>query len=183
MRVQLLGCAALFVAACAKNPSPSHFGSDSDLDHSAAASKDDEASSAGANAISERVVQQLIANFQRVHFDTDSSSISQAGRAALDENAAILQSYTTIRIEVQGHADERGTIDYNIALGQRRAEAVTHYLSRLGVAPSRLHATSFGEERPLQSGHGEATWSTNRRAEFLLTWGGHSSVRGTVPLL
>ena len=128
-----------------------------------------------------QVVKRLAANFKRVMFDTDSSSISPDGRAALDENAAILQSHLDIRVEVQGHADARGTVDYNLALGQRRAQAVTHYLSRLGVAPSRLHAMSFGEETPSVPGVGEAAWSANRRAEFRLTWGDTGSVQGTVP--
>jgi len=114
----------------------------------------------------EEAVDQLAANFARIHFELDSSSLDGESKRLLEANAAILQEYPDIRIEVQGHADERGTTDYNLALGMRRAEAVRGYMLQLGIAPSRVTTISFGEERPLAEGSGESVWARNRRAEF-----------------
>lgn len=111
-------------------------------------------------------IRQLADNFSRVHFALDSSSLDSEARRLLDQNAAILQRHADLRIEIQGHADERGTTDYNVALGMRRAAAVRDQITRMGVSPSRVNTISFGEERPLASGAGERIWSQNRRAEF-----------------
>lgn len=124
-------------------------------------------------------VQQLIRNFERVHFETDSSSLSDDSRQALDTNAKILQGNTEVRVQIQGHADERGTSDYNLQLGNSRADSVKKYLVSLGVASSRLEVISYGEEMPAKQGHNEAAWSANRRAEFVVTWG--QGVQGTAP--
>ncbi len=126
----------------------------------------------------QEAVKQLIANFERVHFALDSSSLDASAKAALDENARILQAHVGIRVEVQGHADERGTVDYNISLGQRRADSVARRLSTMGVMPSRVATVSYGEERPRASGSSETAWSENRRAEFRVMSG--SGVSGTV---
>ena len=127
----------------------------------------------------QEATEQLLENFQRVFFDTDSSRLSSGSQSALRSNAQILEQFPRIEIEVQGHADERGTIDYNLALGQRRGEAVINFLRREGVAPSRLKVVSYGEERPLASGSGQTAWAKNRRAEFRVL-NGDASVVGTV---
>jgi peptidoglycan-associated lipoprotein len=119
-------------------------------------------------------------NFRRVYFDFDSAALSGDTQSALAENAAILQSFPQLQVEVQGHADERGTTDYNIALGERRAEAVKKYLLTSGAAAGQLRVVSFGEERPAESGEGEVYWSKNRRAEFRVLDNGGKPVRGTV---
>lgn len=124
-------------------------------------------------------VRQLLENFSRVHFETDSSSLDGGGKAALEANATILNRYPDLRVEIQGHADERGTIDYNLSLGQRRANAVVGYLSSLGVSSVRLMVVSFGEERPLEQGAGEVAWAQNRRAEFRVI-GAPENIQGTV---
>lgn len=124
-------------------------------------------------------VQQLVANFTRVHFETDDSSLSSESKSALDTNAKILQTNTEVKIQIQGHADERGTSDYNLQLGNSRADSVKKYLAAMGVASSRLEIISFGEEMPAKRGHNEAAWSANRRAEFVVTWG--QGVQGTAP--
>ena len=80
---------------------------------------------------------------------------------------------------MQGHTDERGTTDYNLALGDRRANAVKDYLVGAGIGPSRLTIVSYGEELPAASGSNERAWSQNRRAEFVVTWGGEGEVKGT----
>lgn len=131
-----------------------------------------------ADADREAAVQQLLENFQRVHFALDSSSLTDDAKAALTANAAILGDHPDLRVEVQGHADERGTVDYNLALGQRRAKRVTDWLTSQGVPTGRLRTVSYGEELPLVSGRDERAWSKNRRAEFRIT-AGSSAVVGT----
>lgn len=101
-----------------------------------------------------------------VNFDYDASGLTGAAKSTLDANMACFQQVTG-QIRVEGHCDDRGTIDYNLALGQRRAESVRQYLVSGGVGSSRIQTTSFGEEKPLDAGHNEAAWSKNRRAEIL----------------
>lgn len=134
---------------------------------------------APAPAVVPEPVVQMARNFQRVYFDLDSATLASDSKAALDENVALMQANPNIKVELQGHADERGTTDYNLALGQRRADAVRRYLGAKGIAGSRFSVVSFGEERPLQSGSFENAWSQNRRAEFRITWGEGAAVRGT----
>lgn len=124
-------------------------------------------------------VQSLRDNFQRVYFDVDSSDLNADTKAMLDANVGILQTHPDVKIQVQGHADERGTIEYNLALGNRRAEAVCGYLEGAGIASSRLTVISFGEEKPAVVGSYESAWSKNRRAEFVITWG--NNVTGSAP--
>ena len=86
-----------------------------------------------------------------------------------------------MKVEIQGHADERGTTEYNLALGQKRAAAVRQFLLAEGVAPSRLSTISYGEEKPRAAGESETAWAQNRRAEFRITWSGDALVQGTTP--
>lgn len=122
--------------------------------------------------------QELRRNFERVSFDYDSAALDAASKGALARNADILREHPEIRIEVQGHCDERGTTEYNIALGDSRAHTVVSYLSAMGVGASRLEAVSYGEERPLARGQSEPIWSQNRRAEFRVS-GDAEGVAGT----
>ena len=124
-------------------------------------------------------VQEIVKNFQRVYFDFDTASLGSEARSALSDNAALLQQHTAVKIEVQGHADERGTTEYNLALGQKRADSVKRFLSAQGVSASRLSVISYGEERPLEGLSSETAWSKNRRAEFRVTWG-EAPLAGTV---
>lgn len=117
-------------------------------------------------------VEELAANFSRIYFDFDQATIDTDSRGALDTNARIMLNNSDIKVEIQGHADERGTTDYNLALGQKRSDSVKSYLVSAGVAPSRLSSISYGEEQPLDMAHTEIAWSKNRRAEFRITWGG-----------
>jgi peptidoglycan-associated lipoprotein len=100
----------------------------------------------------------------RVFFDFDSVVLSPEATGVLDQQAAWLQQYAGVIVTVEGHADERGTREYNLALGDRRANAVKNYLLALGISPARLLTISYGEERPEDPGHDEAAWSQNRRA-------------------
>ena len=101
-----------------------------------------------------------------VHFDFDKSDIRPDMRAALDAKARFLQEFPSIRVQVEGHCDERGTVEYNIALGHRRSQSSRDYLVSLGVKPSRIDTVSYGEERPADSRSNEAGWAKNRRAKF-----------------
>lgn len=120
------------------------------------------------------VVEPSIAELNRsgvlrtVYFAYDSAELSDETRAALRANAEWLNANRKYRIRVEGHCDERGTVEYNLALGQRRADAARDYLVHLGVDPGRLTTISYGEERPADPGHGEDAWSKNRRAEFVI---------------
>lgn len=112
-------------------------------------------------------VQQIVENFSRVNFDYDSANLTAAGKAALDANARLLQANPGIKVEVQGHADDRGTTEYNLALGQKRAEAVRSRLKLLGVADSQMETVSFGEEKPRATGNDESAWAENRRVDIV----------------
>lgn len=124
-------------------------------------------------------VQQMAKNFERVFFDFDSAALGGDSKQALDENSTIMAQYTDIKLDVQGHADERGTTDYNMALGQKRADSVVQYLLARGVSSSRVRSVSYGEERPLDGRSTETAWAMNRRAEFVITWSGTAPVTGT----
>jgi peptidoglycan-associated lipoprotein len=100
----------------------------------------------------------------RVFFDTDQYDLDDRDRATLDAQAAWLQRNTAVRVTVEGHADERGTRDYNLALGDRRANAAKNYLAARGVSASRMTVISYGKERPEALGSDESAWAQNRRA-------------------
>ena len=104
-----------------------------------------------------------------VFFALDSSDIDPAGKAVLDENAAVLKQHASWVITIEGHCDERGTAEYNLALGDRRASAAVAYLRSLGIGADRLKTVSYGKEFPFDAGHDEAAWSKNRRAHFVIT--------------
>jgi peptidoglycan-associated lipoprotein len=102
-------------------------------------------------------------------FDYDSAELSAEARAVLDANAATLKKYASWTITVEGHCDERGTAEYNLALGERRAVAAQSYLVSLGIPAARLRTVSYGKEFPFDPGHDEAAWAKNRRAHFVIT--------------
>jgi len=103
-----------------------------------------------------------------IHFDFDRYAIRAGDAAILDANARWLNANANQLALIEGHCDERGTNEYNLALGERRAKATMDYLMSRGVAASRITTVSYGEERPLCTGHDEACWSQNRRAQFLV---------------
>jgi peptidoglycan-associated lipoprotein len=102
-------------------------------------------------------------------FPVDSFELNDEGRMIVSANAEVLKKYATWMITVEGHADERGTAEYNLALGEKRANAVKTYLVSLGVSPDRLKVVSYGKEFPFDPGHDESAWSKNRRAHFVIT--------------
>jgi peptidoglycan-associated lipoprotein len=109
-----------------------------------------------------------------IHFEFDMSDIRPDDRTVLDRKAAILGANSGLRVRISGHADERGSDEYNLALGSRRAAAAKTYLVNKGIDASRIETVSFGEERPLDPGHDENAWAANRRDEFEVTAGGQN---------
>ena len=104
-----------------------------------------------------------------VFFETDSYTIGEPSREHIAANASWLNQYSSIKILIEGHCDERNTREYNLALGERRANSVKDYLVFLGISPQRIRTISYGEERPFSIGHDETSWSQNRRSHFVIT--------------
>lgn len=104
-----------------------------------------------------------------VHFDYDKYIIRDEDKPVLDKNAKWLNLNSRVKVVIEGHADERGETEYNLALGDKRAKSVEKYLRSLGVSSNRLSTISYGEEKPVDPGHDETAWSKNRRAEFKIT--------------
>jgi peptidoglycan-associated lipoprotein len=104
-----------------------------------------------------------------IHFVYDSAALTDEARATLEKHALWLQGHREARVTIEGHCDERGTVDYNLALGEQRARATRDYLVSLGVTAQRLRVVSFGKERPLDPGNNEAAWAKNRRAHFAVS--------------
>ena len=107
-----------------------------------------------------------------IHFDYDKAIIRAGDAAVLDQKVAILQANPGLRIRISGHCDERGSDEYNLALGNRRATAAKQYLTSHGIDASRIETASYGEERPIDPGHDESAWAQNRRDEFEILAGG-----------
>jgi peptidoglycan-associated lipoprotein len=116
--------------------------------------------------------QDFVVNVgERVYFDFDQYTVREDAKPILDAQAAWLARYPGVRVRLEGNADERGTREYNLALGARRAEAVRDYLVSRGVAPSRIETISYGKERPIDPGSSEDAWAKNRNAHTALTAG------------
>jgi len=104
-----------------------------------------------------------------VHFNYDQATLTDEARGVLEKHALWMQNHREARVMVEGHCDERGTVEYNLALGAQRAQTARDYLASLGVAADRLRTTSYGKERPLDPGQNEAAWARNRRAHFAVS--------------
>jgi len=103
---------------------------------------------------------------QDVFFDFDKYSLTAEARAKLQADAKLLKEHPDVKVVIEGHCDERGTVEYNLALGQRRADSAYDYLVDLGVSPTQLSTISYGKEKPFALGHDDAAWALNRRAHF-----------------
>lgn len=147
-RVAAVFALALFVAACSQNRNQTQQ---------------------GATALAPGSAQEFVVNVgDRVFFDTDSTTLTPTAQATLQKQAQWLLQYTRYSITIEGHADERGTREYNIALGARRAQAARDYLVSLGVPGSRLRTISYGKERPVAVCNDISCWSQNRRSVTVL---------------
>ena len=134
----------------------------------ACAKKDDQSAMGGASAAPGSQQDFVVNVGDRVFFDTDSSELSDQARGTLDKQAQWLNNYNRYSFTIEGHADERGTREYNIALGARRAETVREYLISRGIAQTRMRTISYGKERPVALCNDISCWSQNRRAVTVL---------------
>ncbi|OYX72158.1 MAG: peptidoglycan-associated lipoprotein [Rhizobiales bacterium 32-66-11] len=146
---------ALALAACANNPDQNAAGG-----------------AGGAGGPPGSPQEFVVAVGDRVFFDTDQTDLSAQARATLDRQAQWLQQYSRYSFIIEGHADERGTREYNIALGARRAQNVRDYLASRGIDPARMRTISYGKERPVAVCNDISCWSQNRRAVTVLNTGG-----------
>lgn len=124
-----------------------------------------ESQQTGTGALEEGVT---ISSLEPIHFAFDEFSLNETAREILSRNATWLKKYANVNIQIEGHCDERGSNEYNIALGERRAKSARDYLVFLGVETGRLSIISYGEEVPIDPGHSESAWAKNRRAEFVV---------------
>src|SRR6266851_3174336 len=115
------------------------------------------------------VAEPTVVPLEPVYFELDSSDLSPVAQKSLDENAALLKRYASWAVTVEGHCDERGTAEYNLALGERRAIAARAYLVSLGISADRLRTVSYGKEFPFDPGHDESAFAKNRRAHVVIT--------------
>jgi peptidoglycan-associated lipoprotein len=111
---------------------------------------------------------QLQGELQKIYFNFDSADLSDDSRSNLSKNAEMLSKRAGVKIRIEGNCDERGSDEYNMALGERRARAARDYLVNLGVQGERISIISYGEEKPVDPGHDEAAWAKNRRDEFII---------------
>lgn len=105
---------------------------------------------------------------QTVRFAYDSFALDDSAKNILKENAKVLKDKASVKIQIEGHCDERGSIQYNIALGEKRASSTKKYLVDMGVSADRMTTISFGEERPVDNGHTDESWAKNRRSNFVV---------------
>lgn len=133
---------------------------------------------ANANAAASAAAEGLRTTLtQAIHFDFDRSDLRDDARAALDAKVPVLQANPSVTLRITGNTDERGSTEYNLALGERRAAEAKRYLTAHGIADGRIETVSNGEEKPLCTDHDESCWSQNRRDEFAITAGGDRLVR------
>jgi len=123
---------------------------------------------ATASAAAPNMSELFSQNVQDAFFDLDKSDLREDARVALTKDAEFLRSYPQVRVSLEGHCDERGSTEYNLGLGQRRAEAAKNFLISLGISADRMETTSWGKERPFCTEHDEACWQQNRRGHFVL---------------
>ncbi len=114
--------------------------------------------------VTKRVITQE--DLQPIYFDFDKYNLRSGDREILNRNARVLKENPEVRIRIEGNCDERGTVEYNLALGEKRARAARDYLINLGIGPDRIDIISYGKERPKHPGHNEQAWAENRRDDF-----------------
>lgn len=190
----LMGFGVALLVACGKNPPPATTTAPAPNADSIAAAERARADSAAADSArraqeeAERIARQRAADSAAaaansvtevrnmlaamIHFDYDKSALRSDDQAALDRKVSILQANSAVRVRISGHCDERGSDEYNLALGNRRATAAKQYLVSHGIDAGRIETVSYGEERPIATGHDEGSWAQNRRDEFEILSGG-----------
>ena len=127
-----------------------------------------------------QAMQAMAENFERVHFEFDSSAITLETREALFANTEIMRAFPEIALEVEGHCDEVGSVEYNLALGQRRADAIQKYMVAAGIPKSSVATISYGKALPLDLIRDAPGFAFNRRAEFRLSYTPHPNLQGSI---
>lgn len=159
--------ASLTLTSCASKKTKSTEGVDSGIDQTTLSENGNNSGmSLDVNGDSD---SNRAGSLKTVYFAYSSAAIEGETRSALDGNAEFLKKNTSVKIQAEGHCDERGSIQFNLALGEKRAKAVRDYLVGQGVAGNRITVISLGKEKPVSFGHDEESWSKNRRANFVVT--------------
>jgi len=161
----LIMTSALALTACGGSSTPTKPEVDDKSVGGAEASAAKDAGGAQGQALSSTAADLL--SKRRVYFAFDSSAIDDESRSIIEAHANNLAANKTVKVVLEGHADERGSREYNLALGERRAQAVERMVKLLGVGSDRIKVVSYGEEKPLATGHEESAWSQNRRVEIV----------------
>ncbi|MFH2220204.1 MAG: peptidoglycan-associated lipoprotein Pal [Pseudomonadota bacterium] len=148
----------LFTVSCAKKAMMTGASAPEMMEKSEAAPSEDYAAKAALNEFL----------YEDIYFSFDRSDLSMTAQAVLKKKAVYLQANSDVSVFIEGHCDERGTPEYNMALGDRRAESSKSFLVDMGIAPQRMTTISYGEERPVDAGQNEEAWAKNRRAHFVI---------------
>ena len=156
-------------ATPAPAPAPAPVPTDDSAERAERERRDREAAAERARAVAADLASMI-------NFEYDQATVRATDQGILDRKAAILGANPNVKLQISGHADERGSDEYNLALGNRRAAAAKRYLENKGIDASRMDVVSYGEERPLNPGHDEAAYAQNRRDEFQVTAGGDNLV-------
>jgi len=171
MRFKLISllAALVLVSACASEPEETSEATNVGASDGSSSTSTTTTTTTEAPAIAPGSVKDFVVNVgDRVFFDFDSSDIRADAVPTLEAQAAFLRTFPSLTLAIEGHADERGTREYNLALGERRANAHKDYLISLGVDPARIETISYGKERPAVAGSNESAWAQNRRAVVVL---------------
>jgi peptidoglycan-associated lipoprotein len=160
--LSLLGIAALSLAACGGAETTKPEVEDKSVGADAAGTSTE--ADAKGKALDAKA--DLLAK-RRVYFAFDSNAVDEANRAIVEAHAAYLAANKNVKVVLEGHADERGTREYNLALGERRAQAVERMVKVLGVTPDRVKTVTYGEEKPVAIDHNDSAWALNRRVEII----------------
>jgi len=175
----LVSCLAVLVAGvisgCAKKPAPDTMGGETPAvtEMSSQDVKGIQEGSMSESGIKESGSMQGMQGaemaMQRIHFNFDQYILTPEAQETLAKNADYLRSNPGVKVQIEGHCDERGSDEYNLALGERRATTTKNYMVTIGIDASRLSTISYGEEKPLEMGNNEDAWAMNRRAEFVVS--------------
>ncbi len=171
--LSLLGAILILVIGCSKKPAPI---ADKEPEPPKMEATKEPTSTPTPSGPSEeelrrqRIQARIAETFKPIYFNYDQSALSPESKKTLEAIGQLMKEVKEITSRVEGHADERGTNEYNLALGERRAKAVQDYLSSYGVEATRLSTISYGEEKPASDAHDDAAWGKNRRAEFTTTF-------------
>ncbi len=163
--IMLIAAAAFIVSSCGKKEEPAATPADEAVQAQQETAPAEQPSEVEAEAAEEPAPEIVL---DRVYFEFDKATLTPEAKRTIEKNAEILKAHPEVTVVIEGHCDERGSTEYNLALGERRAESIKNYLVQLGISPDRLSTLSYGEERPLVEGHNEAAWAKNRRGEFVV---------------